>query len=487
MAEPTREQFDAAVKAVIAGHKEGDAPLSREAFNQQITNEIARANPPERPSTSGFLRNLGDSTINLVTAPVRMVGSALTTDPGKTITNIGAGLRKRAGEYKRDPLGLAYRDPAGVGADLFAGGSILKALPGIYEAGMSGLRKAGGGAEAGESAYTGPKSSVLTGADQFRPNVNYRPITPVRAGGAPHFPEFASLEKAADTGVLHGGDRFRPSEPYQPVAPTGTKGTPHFPDMSTERPPPDSGVLTGGDQFRGGDYRQTAPEADPRTPFETPEFASAPKAAAGRNGPPRLVGPAPTVDDAIHEALQAAMKQDGPSTVTAAPVPGATITPHGNPSTPAPTPAPANIVDEAGRDLGTQTSGAAERPAGPWDSNAAPAPDSAPAEEHFFNSTDPANSDPNWHSGADPGSPEAASAQSVHKELGTMDSDWKRRMMDDKGSINPDLLTGVVLDELLRKLNVPGAIRKVGGAVAGPLVEGGLDLAAGSNDSTGGR
>lgn len=313
MPDPTREQFDAAVKAIIAGHKEGDAPLSREAFNQQITNEIARANPPERPSTSGFLRNLGDSTINLVTAPVRMVGSALTTDPGKTITNIGAGLRKRAGEYKRDPLGLVYRDPAGVGADLFAGGSILKALPGVYEVGMSGLRKAGGGAEAGESAYTGPKSSVLTGADQFRPNIAYQPTEGgSRVGGAPHFPDFSE------------------PKPTRPPAP-------------------------------------------------------------------------------------------------------------------------------------------------------------APAEEHFFNSTDPANSDPNWHSGADPGSAEAASAQSVHKELGTMDSDWKRRMMDDKGSINPDLLTGVVLDELLRKLNVPGAIRKVGGAVVGPLVEGGLDLAAGSNDSTGGR
>lgn len=63
-----------------------------------------------------------------------------------------------------------------------------------------------------------------------------------------------------------------------------------------------------------------------------------------------------------------------------------------------------------------------------------------------------------WHSGAEPGSAEARSASSLHRDLGEMDNSFRRRMDDDRGYITPDLLFRTIMGQLAREA-IRGGVR----------------------------
>ena len=79
----------------------------------------------------------------------------------------------------------------------------------------------------------------------------------------------------------------------------------------------------------------------------------------------------------------------------------------------------------------------------------------------------------NWESGLEPGTPEARSASSLHRDLGTMNNDYRRRIADEKGMISPDLLLGMALEEGLRRMignsTVRAAVRPAVKGITGAL------------------
>lgn len=317
--------------------------------------------PLNRPSTLGMIKNAGPSAVNLVKntiSGIPKLAMMAVEDPKSIPGAIGSGIAGRVKEIWNDPLKVAYEDPVGLGTDLAGFGSLAKM-------GLKGLR--GAGRALGKS-----QGQMLLDAM-----------------------ETASRNGALDAAKATTGTGMGSSVPVPKGPVPGWKQ-----GVSAPPAPKSATPAAAGTQF----FQGPVSPAQISLPLE---MVAVGDEAAYNAGKSSAVTPAVTEDSLLGMMRQKLGKTEMPDEMM--PKAGAGVV-EGEGGSIAAKPADApkvrgtdEIAHPAGRTAGhRQTSGMKD------------------------DSLD-------WHSGFEPGSKEAASASSLHRELAIMDRDYRRRIMDEKG------------------------------------------------------
>ena len=156
MAQPTREQFDAAMQKVAQSAPPG---LTKEQFYALVDQELIAVPAAQEPPTAG------GAIENMVTGAREIAGSipglmlrAATQSPATTAEELAGGVLRRGAEYVKDihprealgramaghpiealsnllPVEMMYRDPAAAAADVLAGGAVARGAKGVTSGG----------------------------------------------------------------------------------------------------------------------------------------------------------------------------------------------------------------------------------------------------------------------------------------------------------------------------------------------------------------
>lgn len=416
---PTEDQYNAAVQNVLASAPPG---LSEGQFDALISHEIERgAFKSYRPTAGNITENPANDPENSFTGKlVRVMQQA--AHP-QTISDMAPYLLPSS-------IGLATSGLTKIGLQ-----RIKSAIQTMRENAGSNLQTIGKAAEdfnVMKPAQIPGKMATWLG----------NKLSPPEAAPNPAF-EKLGLDPNATGNVL---DTY----PSRHAPARGGFNTP--PPVSQPKPRVDPSVYEslGISPDATGNVMDSLPD----TPATRARVSEPPPRRGGIDTsnttvPPKLVKSPPTLDDVLEQALQDARQPEKPSVVSGPPEPttaaGGTHTgkvrkgqgkgfDSGNPSTrPAP-PDDVPALDYTNPDAGEPAPWKPEW-AGPQETPA------KPEAEGPFSSTE----NPEWHSGAEPGSPEARQAQSSHKFEQEMDAGYKRRV--EGTQIDPELL-----QELLRQL-----------------------------------
>lgn len=411
MPDPTREQFDAAAKKVM---ETAPASLSRDAFYALIDKELARADSGVKPATA----------FDMASGRVGRDSNITDTLPEK---KSGGFLQSAA----QNPMLQAMAHPQ------TAGDMLGLLIPAGVEGAVSGLK--GFTSAVRRAATDAPSVRSMPGRilgtlwkDAKQPVV--QPLD--------WLPEHLTAQH--DFNKLSRAEQLERMTNEVPI-PESTSSTKFSNDRSA--PPPYRQSATPPTPFNERPlYQQmeemsnVGPTPNGRQGMPVPAHKSPPMSTTA---PPRLAGKAPTVEQALEDALQRARGSEPPTHISSAPEPtmtdgGATRQSgkfgksqslgqpggysSGRPSTPQTTELQ-DLIDRL-RGSGAETDDLVERAAAP----------STPTPMH---STEPSE----WHSGAEAGSADAQSARSLHNYEGEMNAGYTRRLADDKGESTLDVLS----------------------------------------------
>lgn len=395
MADPTKEQFEAAAKTVMETAPPG---LSREQFFALIEKTLdsrAATSAGQAESTSRVIANASGGLM-----PPRKIVDELGNEVNAPSGPMGNFFRNTV----RNPIaeGAAHPTSGGDVASLLLPDATLGAgdlrLPSL----MKGLRRVV--AEAGKASADGPLMSaplrfIKKGISEAGRNLDIQPYMPNKSGEGPFVADAERLNRWETT----------PQE-------FGPRG-------GVTVAPKDSGPII--DRYMPNVSTSEAPAmavSHPHIPYGAPQEATPALDMA------RLSGKAPTLTEALQDALSGVMEGDKPGLVSSHPP-----------------------IETAGEGALRQSgkfgkSGSKGQPGGY--SSGRPGMTDAEydqilkkfggREQTPYHST----ADPEWHSGAESGSPEAASANKLHKAEGEMSSDFRRKMDDPLASLLMSAILG---------------------------------------------
>lgn len=473
MPPPTREQYNEAAKRVMATAPPG---LSRDQFYALIDKELAPKGPipadqqeplPEGPTVRGFGRNMFESgmdTAGDVLMGFPKLAMKFWQDPKALGGEIAEGVTGKAKRLWNDPLKTLYDDPVGTAADV---------------AGVGALAKMGYKA----ATRTRPIAAAARTTHHATPGGPYERPTRGNFSGYYQHPE----RGAAPT-------PRRNSDPELMVGEAVEQGetAPNFmggPDSSPGTPPPVPGrpdmVPRGGEAA----YNATTPQSG--GPSKSPDdvmYDNLIQRMGGRQAP---TPPTPTARDMTDlyrggsasgnwwtdDPNRARNYGSGQTWKTQVPADKASdylirkgdLDRTGHPG-----------IFEGKEEFlpGDREMFKDLDPDDPLPDNVPGSPNQTGADrQYFLPPDDPAHdrtmphgsySDTmrstdrpgDWHSGAQPGTPEAQRMSSLHRGEAEMDQDYRRRLGDQKGMIVPDLLLGMFIDEAARKMGVGAIGRK---------------------------
>lgn len=200
------------------------------------------------------------------------------------------------------------------------------------------------------------------------------------------------------------------------------------------------------------------PATAERTRVGMEPYRPSPKAPFKPGFQPRHVGPAPTVEDELLKALEAAKAPESPEVTTGSP--DVETAGEGALKQSGKFGKSGNLGQARGYTSGNPATPALEEAAPAHDAvleNAAPVPEAAgepaPWDPSWAGSEEPSSpfhdtENPEWHSGAEPGSPEARQAQSSHQYEREMDEGYRRRILDSRGSVSTEDMIKLLLGGL---------------------------------------
>lgn len=420
---------NALVEAWIRKYPEYESQIS-DRYKQVPSGPIpADQQPPlERPSTAGFIKNVGTSAVNtaknLVTGIPTLALKAV-DDFGGAANDLVDSLAMRAKQVYNDPLGTAYNDPVGLATDVAGIASIAKS-------GLRGARgiagKMGGAApaaaEAGDAAAAVGRATTTGGIPVARG------LVPSGGVGGPA------------TSTMGAGWKVTVPESMKRPGPTGPQ--PRLVTNPTR--------LSMEDQIANalqeGMKQQSSTDKVSLPTHAGPEANKA-GWAKGADGKATFSSDAAGLrhDTALAKASKQSNRQSGPESGSQ---PQSVTGTHGGGAA---TVEESLGVDQSGAgDVVTEgtTAGGPAMPGTPADTPAVPKYDRR--RKSFAKTMKQTDDEMNWESGLEPGTPEARSASSLHRDMAGMDRDYRRRISDERGMISPDLLLGMFLEEGLRKV-----------------------------------
>lgn len=116
MPDPTRQQFDQAVKLVTENPNTPDG-LSQDQFYALVDKQLEDIQHNAPMTLRGFGQNVVSSAGSAVSALPKLAMKAVSQNPVDTISDVAHGLVNRAGQYAEHPIRTAYEDPVGVALD----------------------------------------------------------------------------------------------------------------------------------------------------------------------------------------------------------------------------------------------------------------------------------------------------------------------------------------------------------------------------------